>query len=69
VQVEPLKSKLKAPGTERLKLKYNTRLSSLDFKFNLRPYTPASGLAPQVVVLLWSGGKVGRCRLTLSNPR
>ena len=43
-----MKSKLKPPGTECLKLKYDNLLSSFAFKFNLRRYTlhvPADILA------------------------
>jgi len=39
VQVDPIKSKLKAPGIKRLKLKYDELLSNFAFKFNLRRYT------------------------------
>jgi len=39
VQVDPVKSTLKPPGTTRLKLKYDKLLSSFSFKFNLRRYT------------------------------
>jgi hypothetical protein len=39
-----MKSKLKAPGTERLKPKYDNLLSRFAFKFNLRRYNLA-GLA------------------------
>jgi len=39
VQVDPIKPTLKAPGTKRLKLKYDELLSHLAFKFNLRRYT------------------------------
>jgi len=35
-----MKSKLIAPGTERLKLKLGYLLSNLGFNFNLRRYTP-----------------------------
>jgi superfamily II DNA or RNA helicase len=38
VQLEPMKSMLKAPGVKRLKLKRNELLSSFTFKFNLRRY-------------------------------
>ena len=41
VQVGPMKPTLKAPGTKRLKLKYDVPLSNFAFKFNLRRYTPA----------------------------
>ena len=48
VQVDPMKPKLKPPGTERLKLKCDTVLSSFAFKFDLRRYTAAktSGTSP-----------------------
>jgi hypothetical protein len=39
VQVDPIKPKLKAPGTKRLKLKYDDPLSKFGFKFNLRRYS------------------------------
>jgi hypothetical protein len=35
VQVDPIKPTLEAPGTKRLKLKYDETLSSFAFKFNL----------------------------------
>ena len=38
MQVDPIKPKLKAPGTKRLKLKYDKLLSSSAFKFNLHRY-------------------------------
>ena len=38
VQVDPMKPKLKAPGTKRLKLNYDAPLSSFAVKFNLRRY-------------------------------
>ena len=41
MQVEPMKSKLKAPGIKRLKLKYDEPLSKFAFKSNLRRYTEA----------------------------
>jgi len=43
VQVDPIKPTLKAPGTERLKLKYEEPLSDFGFKFNLRRYTEVEG--------------------------
>jgi TPR repeat protein len=39
VQVDPIKPTLKAPGTKRLKPKYDQPLSSIAFNFNLRRYT------------------------------
>jgi len=36
VQVDPVKSTLKAPGTQRLKLKHDETLSNFAFKFDLR---------------------------------
>ena len=41
LQVEPMKSKLKAPGTKRLKLDYDMALSSIAFNFNVRRYSKA----------------------------
>jgi len=42
VQVDPMKPTLKAPGTERLKLKYDEPISNSAFKFNLRRYNPGT---------------------------
>ena len=39
VQVDPMKPKLKPPGTQRLTLKCDILLSNCAFKFNLRRYT------------------------------
>ena len=39
MQVAPIKPTLKAPGTERLQLKYEELLSNFGFKFNLRRYS------------------------------
>ena len=39
VQVAPIKATLKAPGTKRLKLRYDGPGSNLAFNFNLRRYT------------------------------
>ena len=42
MQVDPKKSKLKPPGTKRLKLQCHTLLSTSAFKFNLRRYIKAT---------------------------
>jgi len=39
VQVDPVKPKLKLPGTKRLKLKCHVLRSTSAFRFNLRRYT------------------------------
>ena len=39
MQVAPIKPKLKAPGSKRLKLRYDGPLSNFAFKFNLRRYS------------------------------
>jgi len=39
VQVDPIKPKLKPPGTKRLKLKCDIMLSTSAFKFELRLYS------------------------------
>ena len=44
VQVDPIKPALKAPGTERWKLKYDEPPSKFAFKINLRRYSVAVGL-------------------------
>jgi hypothetical protein len=65
-----------APGTKRLKLRYDGPLSYFAFKFNLRryilepDYTRDQEWVETNRVRLerkW-GGKVGRCRLTPSIP-
>jgi hypothetical protein len=46
VQVDPIKPTLKAPGTKRLKVRYEEPLSKFALKFNLRLYiVAASGTA------------------------
>jgi hypothetical protein len=44
VQVNPIKSTSKAPGTKRLTLKCNELLSRFALKFNLRPYNQLVGM-------------------------
>jgi len=39
VQLDPIKPTLKAPGTKRLKLKYDGPVLNFAFEFNLRLYT------------------------------
>jgi hypothetical protein len=46
VQLEPMKPKLKPPGTKRLKPNFDVLLSTSAFKFNLRRYT--TGMARSV---------------------
>jgi hypothetical protein len=41
VQVNPIKPKLKPPGTQRLKLNCDAPLSNFAFNFNLRRYIEA----------------------------
>jgi hypothetical protein len=57
-----MKSKLKVPGTKRLKLRYDHLLSAFAFNSNLRRYKTVSGV-------LVSEDAVRRCTFTLSNPR
>jgi len=59
VQVDPIKPTLKAPGTNCSKLEYDEPLSKIAFNYYLRRYNKEIPLASMV----------GRCRLTLSNPR
>jgi hypothetical protein len=68
---------LKSPETKHLKLKCGILLSMFAFKIYLRRYTMAAGNSQYL--LQGSGGDepnsplghgvVGRCRLTISNPR
>jgi hypothetical protein len=67
-----MKPILKAPGTNYLKLQYDEPPSNFALKLNMRPYnlvpsgfTAATYDEPAHKRLL----QVGRCRLTLSNPR
>ena len=48
MQVDPMKPKLKPPGTKRLKLKCDILLSKFAFTFNLHRYNEAWEL-------LWAG--------------
>jgi len=50
VQVNPIKPTLKAPGTQRLILKRDVRLSNVAFKINLSRYTTD---ATEDLVLHW----------------
>jgi len=81
--VAPMKLNLQPPGSELLKLKCDGPLSNFAFNFNLRRYTevvqetlkcdplykPPHGHRALVKELkLYIPVKVGRCRVTLSNP-
>jgi hypothetical protein len=55
VQVDPVKPTLKAPGTERLKLKAEELLSNFGFKFNLRPYVVGAGYLSSTATFGWDG--------------
>ena len=52
MQINPIKPTLKAPGTKRLKLKYDEPLSNFGFNYNLRRYTMGEDVQ---VVMLGSG--------------
>jgi aspartyl-tRNA synthetase len=70
VQVDPIKPMLKAPGSERLKLKCDDMLSNFAFNFNLRRFISGirrfledrAFLEMETPVL---HAEVRRCRLTL----
>ena len=57
MQLDPIKPTLKAPGGQRLKLKYEEPITNLAFKFNLR--------RSDVAHLKGTVMSVGRCRLNL----
>ena len=52
MQADPIKPRLKAPGTERLKLKYEELLSNFGFKVNLRRYSQVTAATAAAVDLL-----------------
>jgi len=54
VQVDASKSKLKAPGTKRLKLNYDESPSNFALKFNLRRYTEMMPLAADTMPSPWA---------------
>jgi hypothetical protein len=56
VQVDPIEPTLKAPGTNRLKVKYHKVLSSFAFKFNLRRYRTVPDLREAGSYKVRSGG-------------
>jgi hypothetical protein len=58
-----MKPILKAPRAKRLKLRFDKLLSSFAFNFNLRRYITVGQVLNEAL-----GDKVGRCRLTVSNP-
>jgi len=53
-QIDPIKPKLKPPGTKRLKLEYDGLLSNSAFKFNLRRYTKAFAAASRINITVRS---------------
>ena len=72
MQVDPIKPTLKAPGLKLLILEYGKPLSNFGFKFNLRRHSTAAAAALQVQReddAAAAHAEVGRCSLTLSNPR
>jgi len=54
MQVDPIKPKLKLPGTKRLKLKYDVPLSNFAFKFNLRRFTLVEKVSPALFAIAHS---------------
>jgi hypothetical protein len=61
VQVDPIKTTLKPPGTKHLKLKYDKLPSSFAFNFNLRRYNKSK---PDLfIVTRTPAAKAGTCIL------
>jgi len=65
MQADPMKPTLKPPGTDRLKLKCDSLLSTSAFKFNLRRYTQVYNVIKGEVRAGEAAAAVGRCKLTL----
>jgi hypothetical protein len=64
VQVKPMKPVLNAPGSTLLKLEYDGPLSNCASNFNLCRYSLV--MTTEVLrSMLYRGGEVGRCSLTL----
>ena len=72
MQVDPIKPTFKAPEIKLFKVKHGGPLSIFAFDFNLRRFSKES-LSSTTARAKFRRGvsavKVGRCRLTLSNPR
>jgi hypothetical protein len=75
VQVDPIKPTLEPPGTKRVETKTDILVSNFAIKFNLRRYTKVGDGTAGVYHIFANATvadglrSVGRCRLTLSNPR
>jgi len=67
VQVDPTKPTLKPLRSKRLKPEHEILLSNFAFNFKLRRYNLE--MAGERSVACFEMREVGRCRLTLSNPR
>ena len=69
MKVDPMKPDLKPPGTKHLKVNCDMLLSISAFKLNLRRYCKGYTDVDRRASCGYSGAKVRRCRLTLSNSR
>jgi len=63
VQVDPVKPKLKAPGTKRLKLESDGLLSNFSLTFNLHCYIKGAALMAQAHFRRSSAGAAARGEL------
>jgi hypothetical protein len=74
--MDPVEPTLNAPGTKRLKPKYDEPLSHFAFNFKLRRYNLELVLTAPRLDTMWdmlqrdpyAGPEVGLCRLTVSKP-
>jgi hypothetical protein len=57
VQANPIKRRMEAAGTKRLKRKCHKLLSNVAFKFNLSRYAPGAAAAPQQSAVQPCGGR------------
>jgi hypothetical protein len=69
VQDNPIRPKLKTPGTERVETEINVKLlPSFAFEINLRHCSTVFLTASSLFILPFAAAEVGRYRLTVSKP-
>ena len=67
MQIDPIKSMLKPPGTKHLKLKCDMLLSTFAFKFNLHRYSEAAAGWYMRAAEAAGAGNSSTCRLNVTH--